>query len=91
MSTKYIIGAVAASFAVSYVCDLLIADKKIFGGKTSVIYFLYSFVYLFSQGLKRCLSFDDQVPPQALYQTRNGGKRLTRSSKHGLVLLDLLL
>ncbi|XP_078439330.1 uncharacterized protein LOC144709620 [Wolffia australiana] len=34
MSTKYIVGALAGSFVVAYVCDTLIADKKIFGGTT---------------------------------------------------------
>ncbi|KAK4345960.1 hypothetical protein RND71_036136 [Anisodus tanguticus] len=33
MATKYIIGSVAASFAVAYVFDVAIADKKLFGGK----------------------------------------------------------
>ncbi|KAJ4706419.1 Ozone-responsive stress related protein [Melia azedarach] len=34
MATKYIISAVLGSFAISYVCDQLIAEKKIFGGTT---------------------------------------------------------
>ena len=34
MSAKYIIGALAGSFGIAYVCDNLIADKKIFGGTT---------------------------------------------------------
>ncbi|KAJ8499039.1 hypothetical protein OPV22_009591 [Ensete ventricosum] len=34
MATGKIIGAVVASFAVAYACDVLIADKKIFGGTT---------------------------------------------------------
>ncbi|EOY09281.1 hypothetical protein QUC31_010573 [Theobroma cacao] len=34
MATKYIIPAVLGSFAIAYVCDQLIADKKIFGGTT---------------------------------------------------------
>ncbi|KAH1090516.1 hypothetical protein J1N35_017773 [Gossypium stocksii] len=34
MAAKYIIGSVAASFAVAYVADKLVADKKIFGGTT---------------------------------------------------------
>ncbi|XP_021281778.1 uncharacterized protein LOC110414725 [Herrania umbratica] len=34
MTTKYIIPAVFGSFAIAYVCDQLIADKKIFGGTT---------------------------------------------------------
>ena len=33
MAAKYIIGSLAASFAVAYVCDNIISDKKIFGGK----------------------------------------------------------
>ena len=33
MATGKIIGAVVASFAVAYACDVLIADKKIFGGR----------------------------------------------------------
>ncbi|KAH0721251.1 hypothetical protein KY290_006172 [Solanum tuberosum] len=28
MATKYIVGSVLASFAVAYVCDVVIADKK---------------------------------------------------------------
>ncbi|KAF3450089.1 hypothetical protein FNV43_RR06169 [Rhamnella rubrinervis] len=34
MAAKYIIGSVAATFAVAYVCDNTISDKKIFGGTT---------------------------------------------------------
>ncbi|PKI65100.1 uncharacterized protein LOC116215239 [Punica granatum] len=34
MAAGKIIGATVASFAVAYVCDALIADKKIFGGTT---------------------------------------------------------
>nr|KJB35984.1 hypothetical protein B456_006G137200 [Gossypium raimondii]KJB35985.1 hypothetical protein B456_006G137200 [Gossypium raimondii] len=34
MAAKYIIGSVAASFAVAYVADKLVADEKIFGGTT---------------------------------------------------------
>ncbi|CAN4109238.1 unnamed protein product [Withania somnifera] len=34
MATKYILGSVFASFAVAYVCDVVIADKKVFGGTT---------------------------------------------------------
>ncbi|MBA0830125.1 hypothetical protein Goarm_014670 [Gossypium armourianum] len=34
MAAKYIIGSVAASFAVAYVTDKLVADEKIFGGTT---------------------------------------------------------
>ncbi|EEF42905.1 uncharacterized protein LOC8284401 [Ricinus communis] len=34
MATKYIISALAGSFAIAYVCDQLISDKKIFGGTT---------------------------------------------------------
>lgn len=33
MAAKYIIGSILGSFAVAYVCDELIAEKKIFGGK----------------------------------------------------------
>ncbi|THU61492.1 hypothetical protein C4D60_Mb07t23840 [Musa balbisiana] len=34
MATGKIIGAIIASFAVSYACDTLISDGKIFGGTT---------------------------------------------------------
>ncbi|XP_020112354.1 uncharacterized protein LOC109726941 [Ananas comosus] len=34
MGAKFIIGSVAASFAIAYLCDKLIADLKIFGGTT---------------------------------------------------------
>ncbi|KAJ4724292.1 Ozone-responsive stress related protein [Melia azedarach] len=34
MAAKYIIGSILGSFAVAYVCDELIAEKKIFGGTT---------------------------------------------------------
>ncbi|OIT39520.1 PREDICTED: uncharacterized protein LOC109237976 [Nicotiana attenuata] len=34
MATKYIIGSVLGSFAIAYVCDVAIADKKLFGGTT---------------------------------------------------------
>lgn len=33
MSAPKIISAIAGSFAIAYVCDHFIADKKIFGGK----------------------------------------------------------
>ncbi|KAH7560621.1 hypothetical protein JRO89_XS10G0055800 [Xanthoceras sorbifolium] len=34
MSAKYIIGSLAATFAVAYACDYTISDMKIFGGTT---------------------------------------------------------
>ncbi|KAG8648900.1 hypothetical protein MANES_08G050200v8 [Manihot esculenta] len=34
MAAKYIIPGVIGSFAIAYLSDLLIADKKIFGGTT---------------------------------------------------------
>ncbi|XP_039008423.1 uncharacterized protein LOC120136457 [Hibiscus syriacus] len=34
MAAKYIVGSIAASFAVAYVADNLVADQKIFGGTT---------------------------------------------------------
>lgn len=34
MAAKYIIGSVAASFAIAFGCDYLFADRKIFGGTT---------------------------------------------------------
>ncbi|XVE75620.1 hypothetical protein DITRI_Ditri12bG0107800 [Diplodiscus trichospermus] len=34
MATKYIISSILGAFAVAYVSDLLIAEKKIFGGTT---------------------------------------------------------
>ncbi|KAK4770904.1 hypothetical protein SAY87_031436 [Trapa incisa] len=34
MAAAKIIGAIAASFAVAYVCDTLVSDQKIFGGST---------------------------------------------------------
>ncbi|KAE8721093.1 cinnamoyl-CoA reductase 1-like [Hibiscus syriacus] len=34
MAAKYIIGSVAASFAIAYAFDNLVADQKIFGGTT---------------------------------------------------------
>ncbi|ONK59785.1 uncharacterized protein A4U43_C08F10670 [Asparagus officinalis] len=34
MTAAKIIGGVAGSFAIAYACDLLISDKKIFGGST---------------------------------------------------------
>lgn len=33
MATKYIIGSIAGSFVVAYVCDTVISDGKLFGGK----------------------------------------------------------
>jgi hypothetical protein len=33
MSTKYIVSALVGSFAIAYVCDYVVSDKKIFGGK----------------------------------------------------------
>ncbi|KAJ6921236.1 protein SEMI-ROLLED LEAF 2 [Populus alba x Populus x berolinensis] len=34
MSTKYIVSALVGSFAIAYVCDYVVSDKKIFGGTT---------------------------------------------------------
>ncbi|ONK77908.1 uncharacterized protein A4U43_C02F12170 [Asparagus officinalis] len=34
MTTAKIIGALAGSFVIAYVCDTTISDKKIFGGST---------------------------------------------------------
>ncbi|OMO71457.1 hypothetical protein COLO4_28243 [Corchorus olitorius] len=34
MAAKYMISAVVGSFAVAYVCDQVVSDKKIFGGTT---------------------------------------------------------
>nr|CAD1820816.1 unnamed protein product [Ananas comosus var. bracteatus] len=34
MAAKYIIGALGASIGIAYISDVLIADKKIFGGTT---------------------------------------------------------
>ncbi|KAL9373775.1 hypothetical protein Peur_033395 [Populus x canadensis] len=34
MSTTYIASAIVGSFAIAYVCDHLVSDKKIFGGTT---------------------------------------------------------
>ncbi|KAG6744843.1 hypothetical protein POTOM_051483 [Populus tomentosa] len=34
MSTTYIASALVGSFAIAYVCDHLVSDKKIFGGTT---------------------------------------------------------
>jgi hypothetical protein len=33
MTTKYILGSVAASFAFAYVCGVYVADRKILGGE----------------------------------------------------------
>ncbi|KAJ9684768.1 hypothetical protein PVL29_016976 [Vitis rotundifolia] len=35
MASKYIIGSVAASFAVAYICDCSVSDGKLFGGTTT--------------------------------------------------------
>ncbi|XP_057515326.1 uncharacterized protein LOC130796914 [Amaranthus tricolor] len=34
MAAKYILGSLAGSFVVAYVCDKIISDQKIFGGTT---------------------------------------------------------
>ncbi|KAF0902462.1 hypothetical protein E2562_016286 [Oryza meyeriana var. granulata] len=34
MAAKYIAAGIVGSFAISYACDYLIAEKKIFGGTT---------------------------------------------------------
>ncbi|XP_077240079.1 uncharacterized protein LOC143880986 [Tasmannia lanceolata] len=34
MTTKYIIGSLVGAAAIAYVTDLMIADKKLFGGTT---------------------------------------------------------
>jgi hypothetical protein len=33
MAAKYIVSALMGSFAIAFVCDHFLADKKIFGGK----------------------------------------------------------
>ena len=37
MSAKYIIAGLAASFAIAYASDVLVAQKKVFGGKGSSV------------------------------------------------------
>ncbi|KAK9692330.1 hypothetical protein RND81_09G257000 [Saponaria officinalis] len=34
MASKYILGSLAGSFVIAYVCDTLMSDHKIFGGTT---------------------------------------------------------
>lgn len=39
MATKYIIGSIVGTFAIAYVADTVVSDKKIFGGKL-LLFFL---------------------------------------------------
>jgi Protein of unknown function (DUF1138) len=47
MSTKYIFGSIVGAFAIAYVCDNIIADQKIFGGKISFMFPNYMFFSFF--------------------------------------------
>ncbi|KAJ0043902.1 hypothetical protein Pint_17904 [Pistacia integerrima] len=42
MTTKCIIAAVVGSFAISYVCEQLVSDKKILGGKGYIFSFPFN-------------------------------------------------
>lgn len=57
MATKYIISAVLGSFAISYVCDQLIAEKKIFGGKSWLSVFLKLYNFCFAIAVVWCNIF----------------------------------
>jgi len=41
MTAAKIIGAIAGSFVIAYVCDSLISDRKIFGGKLQFMQMLH--------------------------------------------------
>lgn len=83
MATKYIIGSVLGSFAIAYVCDVAIADKKLFGGKYGLFFY---FDFDFGRANRHSCHFI-QVLLHILLQTTNGGKRRTKNSRHGLELL----
>lgn len=84
MSGKYIIGSLLGTCAVAYVADYYISDKKIFGGKVYVSLSLYFLPFVLLQ-FNITLAFE-QALLLGLFLTKNGGKRLIRSSRHGLGL-----
>ena len=45
MATKYIVSSLLGTCAIAYVCDYIISDKKIFGGK-SCLFLLFSLLVL---------------------------------------------
>lgn len=92
MATKYIFSALAGSFAIAYFCDVAIADKKIFGGESwfssiQLVVIIYLFIAIWTSCFfGQCY----QVLRQALFQTRIGGKKQTKSFRLGHELLVLL-
>jgi len=46
MTAAKIIGGIAGSFAIAYVCDLIISNRKIFGGQLQFMQMLYYLVKL---------------------------------------------
>lgn len=44
MTAKYIIGSIAGSFVIAYVCDHLVSERKIFGGKLHIPKLVYNFI-----------------------------------------------
>lgn len=86
MAAAKIVSALAGSFAIAYVCDYLIADSKIFGGKLLSFTLIYFLVLILSFFCIISVNFY-QVKLQILFQARNGGKKLTKSFRLGLALL----
>lgn len=87
MTAAKIIGAVAGSVVISYVCDTLISDKKIFGGQ---LHYPVSGAALFPicHSELTAAFVSNQVRLQKQLPTRNGGRQLIKSSRPGLAPLD---
>lgn len=67
MTNKYITPAVVGSFAIAYVCDQIISDKKIFGGKLWLS--CWSFIIFLVQLLGYIFSFPFNDNPGTIPQT----------------------
>jgi hypothetical protein len=46
MTAGYIVGSLVGSFAIAYLCDTFVSDKKAFGGQCHYIYTLSILKYL---------------------------------------------
>ena len=70
MTAAKIIGAIAGSFSIAYVCDSLVSDRKIFGGKASIhanaSLFKETLIILTTRGLKHCFPFKTGSIPKTI-------------------------
>jgi hypothetical protein len=87
MTASYIVGSLVGSFAIAYLCDTFVSDKKAFGGECNLVDSCGNPVSTpCKYGSELLHSFWTQVPPPILFLTRSGGKQRTPSSRLGLAL-----